>query len=93
MTNKENIVSILKTNPEIFPYLKEINNNLDLVKELYEEKIDLTKYLNESLKKNKAIISLAINLNPLNILNFELDFLSIDQIFNCIKKIVKLYSS
>jgi len=28
MTNKENIVSILKTNPEIFPYLKEINNNL-----------------------------------------------------------------
>ena len=85
MTNKENIVSILKTNPEIFPYLKEINNNLDLVKELYEEKIDLTKYLNESLKKNKAIISLAINLNPLNILNFELDFLSIDQIFNCIK--------
>ena len=85
MPNKENIVSILKSNPEIFPYLKKINNDLDLVKELYEEKIDLTKYLNESLKKNKSIISLAINLNPLNILNFELDFLSIDQIFNCIK--------
>lgn len=55
MTNKENIVSILKTNPEIFPYLKEINNNLDLVKELYEEKIDLTKYLNESLKKIRQL--------------------------------------
>ena len=55
MTNKENIVSILKTNPELFPYLKEINSDLDLVKELYEEKIDLTKYLNESLSINEFI--------------------------------------
>lgn len=85
MTNKENVIPLIKTNPDIFPYLKEINNDLELVKDLYKENVDLTKYLSESLKKDKTVASLAINLNPLNILNFELDFLAIDQIFDAIK--------
>lgn len=55
MTKKENIISILKTNPEVFPYLNDINNDSELVKELYRKKIDLTKYLNESLKKIKLL--------------------------------------
>lgn len=84
MTNKENIISLIKTNPEIFPHLKEINNDIELVVSLYHEGIDLTKYLNDSIKRDNKIIDLSINMNPLNILNFEPNSLSTDKIFHAI---------
>lgn len=86
LNKTEDMISLIKNNPDIFPYLEEFNEDINLISQLYQEKIDITKYLTEKLKHNPIIIEHAIMLNPLNIFNFNIEKLTTDQIFSAIEK-------
>lgn len=86
MNNFEEIVLLIKNNLDIFPYIGQMNENIEFIEQLYIEEIDITKYLSVKCKNNKRIIEKAIDLNPLNILNFDTSSLSIEIIVKALKR-------